>query len=117
MQKYSNMKTHQLLGYTQQEYESLVFELFFTWSELYGKGSDSRTQFLLTNKPVSKWFVVEYKKLLKEFKKRLKPYLKEGEVSIVDRQKLWIDTTTRIYEIYPKILITEIKIHPTHDNN
>ncbi len=53
---------------------------------------------------------MELKNLLKEFKKEVEPFLNSSQINYQDRRSLFVRIVTRIHEIYPKALLTEIKI-------
>ncbi len=58
-------KTHEILGFTEHEYEMLILQLMLDWAGLYAKGCNRNTQMLLSSRKVTNWFRMELKNLLK----------------------------------------------------
>lgn len=107
MAKSNKTPIHEILGLTKRNYEMRVMQLMLKWSECHCNGSTKIQQLLLVNPLINKWFLLEYTKLLKEFKNRLKPYLNNEKVSNIDKQKLWLGTVDEICEIHPRALIKQ----------
>lgn len=102
-------KIHQIIGYTESQYDQLVFSIMFNWADLYSKESTKRMQMLLANRQINNWFRLEFAKLLKQFRDDLKPFDNRPGISCKERCQLFVNTVTKIYEIYPKALMTEYK--------
>lgn len=100
---------HKLVGYTEEELDKLTFEIMFNWADLYSDKSFSRMQFLLANRQINNWFRVELKKLITLFREDLAESELRYKTNMRDRRKLFVTTITKIYEIYPKVLMIEVK--------
>lgn len=100
---------HTVIGYTEKQYENLTFELMFTWSELYSGGCFRKQQSLLANRQINQWFLKELTKLIKVFREDLEPFKNIKTVTCKERCHLYTTVVTRIYEIYPSALMTEVK--------
>lgn len=101
---------HKLVGYTQPELDKLIFETMLSWADLYSTGSVAKMQILLANRQINKWFLVELKKLTALFRADLEESELHYKTTMKDRRKLFVVTITKIYEIYPKALMTEVKV-------
>jgi hypothetical protein len=106
------MKTpiHKLIGYTEEEYNDLVFKIMITWADLYGKSSFAKMQTLLANRQVNNWFHAEFRKLIALFRTDLAEAESSYKTTTKDRRRLFVVTATKIYDIYPKVLMTAVKV-------
>lgn len=100
---------HKIIGYTEKQYDQLVFSIMFNWADLYSKGSIKRMQILLANRQINNWFRLEFAKLIKQFRADLKPFENVPGITCKERCRLFTNTVTKMYEIYPKALMTEYK--------
>ena len=101
--------THKIIGHTQERYNEIVFNLLFKWADLYSQGCNNKMQQIFANTQINNWFHTEYKKLLKQFKNDLKEAEKHYQTTARDRCKMYIETVTKIYDIYPSALLETIK--------
>jgi hypothetical protein len=102
-------KIHKLIGFTETQYTSLVFQMMLTWADLYSSGCPRKMQTLLANRQVNSWFQTEFRKLIQQFRAELKPFENEKNITCKERCKLFINTVTAINEIYPSALMTQHK--------
>ena len=105
------MKTpvHKLVGYTEDQLQKLIFETMFNWADLYSNNSFSRMQFLLANRQINNWFRVEFKKLIDLFRADLAASELLYKTNTKDRRKLFVTTISKVYDVYPRVLMTEVK--------
>ncbi|WP_131387680.1 hypothetical protein [Flavobacterium suncheonense] len=96
------------LGMTPELYEWAILEAFTKWCGKYAHNND-QLQECLTNQRLFNWFQAEYRKLEKEFEWLTAPFetLKE-----VDYKMCYKKCTEKIFDIYPKPLIEEIRGYP-----
>lgn len=90
---------------TPKERNEMLREAFFFWA---GKYTDTKTQLqiVLCSKAIQNWFSVEYKKNEDEF---LILINRLPETNVKDDNVLYNRMMNRIYEIYPSVLLNEIK--------
>ncbi|MDN3621311.1 hypothetical protein QWY81_17725 [Polaribacter undariae] len=105
------MKTpiHKLVGYTEQEYEDLIFKIMFKWADIHSQGSDSKMQFLFANRKVNNWFQAELKKLLALFREDVSAAENFYETNTKDRRRLLVFTLTKVFKVYPRVFIDQYK--------
>jgi hypothetical protein len=94
---------NQLLGKTSEAYETLRFQIFFNWCCHYGR-TPSRTQSLLANSNVSRWFNTEYHKLELKFLAEVDPCC-----TIEAIQAHYNEVTSYILHFYPRPEVMTIK--------
>lgn len=102
-------KIHKLIGHTEDQYKSLLFQMFFSWADVYSSGCPRSFQKLLLDRQINKWFQTELRKLIKQFREELKPFENQKNITWKDRSSLFISIVYKIQEIYPSALITEKK--------
>ena len=107
---------HKLIGYTEDEYNDLVFKIMLAWADLYAKSSMSRMQTLLANRQVNNWFHSEFRKLIALFRTDLAEAESRYKTTTKDRRRLFVVTATKMYDIYPKALIKELKTSAISNN-
>jgi hypothetical protein len=100
---------HKIIGYTEGQYDTLVFSIMFNWADIYSKESTKRMQMLLANRIINNWFRIEFAKLLKQFRADVQPFENAPGITSKERCRLFVETVTKIYEIYPAALMTEYK--------
>jgi hypothetical protein len=81
----------------------------FNWADLYSDNSFARMQFLLANRQINNWFRAEFKKLIILFREDLAESELRYKTNMRNRRKLFVTTITKVYDIYPKVLMTEVK--------
>jgi hypothetical protein len=101
---------HKLIGYTEDQYENLIFKMMLTWADLYSKGSLPKMQTLMANRQINNWFHVEFRKLIALFRTDLAGAESSYKTTSKDRCHLFVVTATKIYDIYPKALMTAVKV-------
>lgn len=84
-------------------YDTLRFDIFFKWCCLHG-GTPSRTQNLLANSNVSRWFNNEYHKLELQFIAQVDP-----DQSAENIQVCYTEVTRQILHYYPRPEIVSTK--------
>ena len=92
------------LQWSSEEYESRVFQSYWTWCHTYGN-YPSRIQQLLANSAVNKWFLIEYQKCEEQ-------YLKIAEVvpnHIEGLRGHYKGCTAHIMTIYNQPLLDAVK--------
>ena len=103
---------HKIIGFTEHDYEMILFRTMLNWAHLYAKSCPQKAQFLLANRMINNWFRKELSKLLKQFRSDLKPFKNQPGITKVEMGRLFITTIAKIYDIYPKSLIEEYKPIP-----
>lgn len=93
-----------ILNKTPEERNSLIFESLLYWA---GKQTFTRTQMqmVLINKPIKKWFFMEYEKLETIFVNLVKSF---PNATLQHNEDLYARITGDIYEHYPKVLLDPI---------
>ena len=104
-----NQPIYKLTGYTEKEYETFTYKLIFNWCDIYSQGSDTKMQMLIASRQINNWFHAEYKKLLKQFRTDLAEAELRYKTTTKDRRQLFTVTMTKIYGIYPKVLMQQTK--------
>ena len=108
---------HEILDFKAQEYEKLIFQTYFNWAVLYCNRDACMLQQIIISRAINNWFNTEITKLYKEFRDLVKPY---HNLPSKDKRQLFVNTITRIYEIYPKSILQQYKprkIITTFNNN
>lgn len=100
---------HEILGYTEHDYDMVVFQNMLNWADLYCNRSPQRAQILLANRLINNWFRLEFAKLLEQFRADLVPFENKPGVTYKDYRGLFVRTVSKIYDIYPSALLTEVK--------
>ena len=105
------MKTpiYKIIGHTEEDYNELVFKMMLTWADLYSNGSFANMQTLIANRKINNWFHAEFKKLIAQFRIDLEESESRYKTTCKDRCQLFMVTTTKILDVYPKVLMTQIK--------
>jgi hypothetical protein len=91
------------LQLSEQEYEDKIFMYYWNWCYKYG-GTESKTQELLANSAVNKWWLFEFQKLEKKFFESLEHLPKTTQAL----QNCYRANIVHIFTIYPKALIDGI---------
>lgn len=104
---------YKIIGYTEKEYDHKMFQLMFLWAEIYSQGSLHKTQILLANAQINRWFLQEFAKLVKQFKQELKANEVHYKTTVKDRRHQFLLTVDKINDIYPSALITRVKVKQT----
>lgn len=100
---------HTLIGFTEAQYEDIILDTMLQWADIYGDGSPKKTQILLANRHINNWFRVEMRKLLKMYRTYLEPYENVPGITTQERRTLFLDVIEKIFDIYPKALMTQQK--------
>lgn len=100
---------HKLIGHTEESLDKVIFETMFNWAGLYCDNSSRRMQILLANRKINNWFHAELKRLIILFRTDLAESELRYKTTTKDRLTLFVTTITKVYDIYPKALITQIK--------
>ena len=108
---------HKLIGYTEEEYNDLVLKIMLEWADLYGQGSFSKMQTLIANRQINNWFHAEFKNLLKIFRADLAAAERHYKTNTKDRRHLFVVTATKMYDVYPKVLMTAEKVSEKQVSN
>ena len=98
-------KVLQITNVSQKQYNELLLESFLFWA---GKHTFTKTQYqiVLTSKPIKKWFFNQYEKLNAEFVHFIE---RHPNASVKDNERLYARMIGKIYEIYPQVLLDDIK--------
>lgn len=98
-------KVLEITKVSQQQYNELLLESFFFWA---GKNTFTKTQYqvVVCDKAIKKWFFIEYDKLNNEFVSFID---RHPNASTKDNERLYARMIGKIYEIYPKVLLDDIK--------
>ena len=96
------------LGLTTGVYEFLLLDTFSKWCGKLANNNDQLQEYL-TNQKLFNWFQTEYRKLEAEFNYLTDPFttLKPNDYFNCYKQ-----CTEKIFDIYPKPLIEEIRGYP-----
>lgn len=94
---------NQLLGQTSDAYETMRFNVFFKWCCQYGC-TPNRTQSLLANSSVNRWFNNEYHKLELRFLAEVDP-----NESIEAIKAHYKEITRYILHFFPRPEVMNIK--------
>jgi hypothetical protein len=106
------MKTpiYKIIGHTEEDYNELVFKMMLTWANLYSGGSFANMQTLIANRKINNWFHAEFKKLIAQFRMDLEESESRYKTTCKDRCQLFMVTTTKILDVYPKVLMMQVTI-------
>ena len=102
----TNMKEIlEITNQTSAQRNDLLLEAFFFWA---GKNTETKPQYqiVLISKPIRTWFFLEYEKLEREFLHFVK---RHSNATANDNGRLYARMTGKIYDIYPKVLLEDIK--------
>ena len=99
-----NFKILAALNYSENTYQSLVFDSFLVWVSEKSY-SDNHLQLLLTSNALFQWYLNEYKKNEKAFLFQAKAFI--GRAPIADVRALYDDKVLRIH-FYPKPILDKI---------
>lgn len=81
----------------------------FNWADIYSQSSAEKMQLLFANRQINNWFRAEMKKLIQQFRAEIKAFENEPRITSKERCKLFIKIATSIYNIYPEVLIKQVK--------
>tara|TARA_R110002096_G_scaffold369525_1_gene562766 strand:- start:1557 stop:1895 length:339 start_codon:yes stop_codon:yes gene_type:complete len=95
----------EITNQTTKERNDMLLEAFFFWA---GKFTTTKTQYqiVICSKPIQNWFFTEYAKLENEF---IVFVNRHSGGSVKEDNTLYNRMMLKIYSIYPKVLLDDIK--------
>lgn len=107
------MKTHEILGITQEQYEDKVFKHWFKYCELHSADT-AEFQSLLANAALNRWWLKNLKMLEVEFCAEAEPYIgMEGLKSMLS--DLWFKNAIKL-QLYYSLPLLKNKLATIHGN-
>lgn len=103
------MKTHEILGITEEQYEDKIFKHWFKWCEI-NSSDDSEFQSLIANAPLNKWWLVNLQRIEVEFQEECYPYLSDCQSLREEMGDLWFKNILKMYIYYSKPLLQTKKM-------
>jgi len=100
------MTIFNLLKYSPEEYERILFETWLCYADLIAV-NDCDLQKILANNAYFNWFKQEYAKLEQDFAKEVKPYL--GKLDTTAIRDFYDEKTSVIAENYSKYLLRQAR--------
>lgn len=91
------------LQLTSHEYDEKIFQTYWNWCRHNGQ-TPYKTQMILSNASICKWWIVEFDKLLLQFIKTA--HLLPRKIDLLNHH--FYSLTIQIYELYPKPLINNV---------
>lgn len=90
--------------YETETNNDFIFELYLLWCES-NTVNNREFQKVLANKSISKWFMLEFKKLEMEY---LFDYNRYPNIKWSDNLKLYIKWVIEIFKIYPQSILKKV---------